>query len=299
MAARTSHRLAHEAPDETAMANPYDVLRRAADAVASRLGRAPVGAVLGSGLSECLDTLASARFMEYGEIPGMPEPGVSGHRGALIHGKLGGVDVLALCGRVHMYEGVTREQVAAPVRLLSLLGVHSLVVTSAVHSLAPDMRPGTLMLVEDHMNLSRDNVLAGDHDPRLGPQFVDMHGAYDHELREILARTAELTGHPLRGGVIAHVLGPSFETPAEARLASSAGASVLSTSMVPDVLVARQRGMRVAGIGCVTAMAANLREQPVNRDRALVGSAAYAGDIQELLSGALPQMATYPASATD
>ena len=285
------------APDP--MATPYDVLRRAADAVSSRLGRAPVGVVLGSGLSECLDNLEGPRFMEYGEIPGMPETAVTGHRGALLHGKLGGVEILALCGRVHMYEGVDRQQLAAAVRLLSLLGVHSLVVTSSVHSLDDQLRPGALVLVQDHINLSRTNVLAGAHDPRFGPQFVDMFGAYDPILMEILSRTAEITGHPVRRGIVAHVLGPSFETPTEARVAASMGASVLSTSMVPDVHVARQRGMRVAGIGCVTAMAANLRDEPVYRDRALVGSAAYAGDIQELLSGALPQMATYPASAAD
>ena len=245
------------------MSGQYDTLSKAADAAAARLGRAPVGVVLGSGLSECLDQLERMRFMDYGEIPGMPETQVVGHRGALGYGRCGGVDVLALCGRIHMYEGRPHADVAFPVRLLSLLGVHTLVVTSAVGSLDSTLRPGSLMVVDDHINLSGQNVLAAEHDERLGPRSPDMTRAYDGDVSALL-------------------------------IEAGLGARVLSMSMVPEVLVARQRRMRVAGLGCVTSMAIDPAGTPHTRDRSLVGSAAYAGDVQSVLSGALSRLSTYP-----
>jgi purine-nucleoside phosphorylase len=272
----------------------YDALSKAADAVAARLGRARVGVVLGTGLSECLDQLERMRFMEYGQIPGMPETQVVGHRGALGFGRCGGIDVLALCGRIHMYEGRPHADVAFPVRLLSLLGVHTLVVTSAVGSLDRTLTPGSLMVVDDHLNLSGQNVLAAEHDERLGSRFPDMTCAYDPEVSEFLLAAARLVGVKVGRGVLAHTLGPSYETPAEAQRAARLGARVLSMSMVPEVLVARQRRMRVAGLGCVTSMAIDPDGRPHTRDRSLVGAAAYAGDVQSVLSGALARMASEP-----
>ena len=276
------------------MSGQYDTLSKAADAAAARLGRAPVGVVLGSGLSECLDQLERMRFMDYGEIPGMPETQVVGHRGALGFGRCGGVDVLALCGRIHMYEGRPHADVAFPVRLLSLLGVHTLVVTSAVGSLDSTLRPGSLMVVDDHINLSGQNVLAAEHDERLGPRSPDMTRAYDGDVSALLIEAGRMVGVKVERGVLAHSLGPSYETPAESHRAAGLGARVLSMSMVPEVLVARQRRMRVAGLGCVTSMAIDPAGTPHTRDRSLVGSAAYAGDVQSVLSGALSRLSTYP-----
>jgi len=275
------------------MTSPYDVLAKAADAVAARLGRAPVGVVLGSGLSEALDALDRPQFMDYAEVPGMPVTSTAGHLGALLYGHCGETAVLALCGRVHLHEGRPPSEVVAPVRLLSLLGVHTLIVTSSVGSTDPELLPGHLMLVEDHVNLSGVNVLAGPEDRRLGPRFPDMSSAYDPAVLSILEETAQRAGVVASRGVIVHFQGPSYETPAEVRLARMIGARAVTMSMVPEVLAARQRGMRVGGLASVTNMAAGLATQPLTHEDVLVSSAANAGYVQTLLMGALPLLATY------
>lgn len=276
------------------MPSPYDVLAKAADAVAARLGRAPVGVVLGSGLSEALDALDRPQFMEYAEIPGLPMPSIAGHLGALLYGRCGDTSVLALCGRVHVHEGRPAAEIAAPVRLLSLLGVHTLIVTSSVGSTDPELLPGHLMLVEDHVNLSGVNVLAGPEDLRLGPRFPDMSRAYDREVLAILEDTASRAGVVASRGTVVHFQGPSYETPAEVRLARMLGARAVTMSMVPEVLAARQRGMRVGGLASVTNLAAGLSERTLTHEDVLVSSAANAGYVQTLLMGALPRLATYP-----
>lgn len=276
------------------MQSPYDVLAKAADAVAARLGRAPIGVVLGSGLSEALDGLDRTQFMEYAEVPGLPVTSTAGHRGALLSGRCGDTPVLALCGRVHVYEGRPVSEIIAPVRLLSLLGVHTLIVTSTVGSADPDLLPGHLMLVEDHVNLSGVNVLAGPEERRLGPRFPDMTCAYDPTALSILEETARRAGIVASRGVVVHFQGPSYETPAEVRLARMLGARAVTMSMVPEVLAARQRGMRVAGLASVTNMAAGLATQPLTHEDVLVSSAANSGHVQTLLMGALPRLATYP-----
>lgn len=276
------------------MASPYDVLAKAADAVAGRLGRAPIGVVLGSGLSEALDALDRPQFMEYAEIPGLPVTSIKGHLGALLYGRCGDTAVLALCGRVHVHEGRPAAEITAPVRLLSMLGVHTLIVTSSVGSTDPELQPGHLMLVEDHVNLSGVNVLAGPEDLRLGPRFPDMSKAYDPGVLAILEDTASRAGVVASRGTVVHFQGPSYETPAEVRLARMLGARAVTMSMVPEVLAARQRGMRVGGLASVTNMAAGLSEKTLTHEDVLVSSAANAGYVQMLLMGALPRLATYP-----
>ncbi len=277
---------------DRALGTLYDTLARAADAVAGRLGRAPVGVVLGSGLSEALDSLDRPQFMEYGDIPGMPATTIAGHPGSLLYGHCGGVPVLALCGRIHVYEGRPMSDVAMPVRLLSLLGVHTLLVTSTVDSADPSLEAGHIMLVEDHINLSGESVLVGEEDSRLGPRFPDMTRAYDPDVLGVLENTAARAGVTASRGVLAYFIGPSYETPAEVRMARMLGARVVSMSMVPDVLVARQRGMRVGGLANVTNMAAGLGHGPLSHEQVLRASAANVSTLQALLAGALPRLAT-------
>jgi len=279
------------------MPSQYDVLAKAADAVAARLGRAPVGVVLGSGLSEALDALDHPQFMDYAEIPGLAVTSIAGHLGALLYGRCGDTAVLALCGRVHVHEGRPAAEIAAPVRLLSLLGVHTLIVTSSVGSTDSELLPGHLMLVEDHVNLSGVNVLAGPEDLRLGPRFPDMSRAYDPDVLAILEDTAARAGVVASRGIVVHFQGPSYETPAEVRLARMLGARAVTMSMVPEVLAARQRGMRVGGLASVTNMAAGLSERTLTHEDVLVSSAANAGYVQTLLMGALPRLSTYPGKA--
>lgn len=269
----------------------YEILIKAADTVAERLGRAPLGLVLGSGLSEALDSIENPRFMDYQEIPGMPKPTTEGHRGALLHGRIGDVPILALCGRIHVYENYPLPEIAMPVRLLSMLGIHTLLVTSAVGSTDPDLLPGQIMLVEDHLNLSGINVLAGEHETRLGPRFPDVSQAYDPEVLTILEDVAALTEQQVSRGILAHFRGPSYETPAEVAMARSLGARVVSMSMVPEVLVAHQRGIRVGGIASVTNLAAGLADQKLDHEDVLRNSITNAETLQALLAGAVPRLA--------
>ena len=272
------------------MSSHYETLTRAADMVATRLGRAQVGVVLGSGLSEALDGLDRPQYLDYAEIPGMPSPKTPGHTGALLRGECGGASVLALCGRTHVYEDRPYHEVAFGVRLLSLLGVHTLLVTSAVGSADRQCGPGTIVLVEDHINLSGANVLAGDEEPRLGPRFPDLSQAYDPAVIALLEDTGRQAGIRTSRGILACFRGPTYETPAEVRMAKLLGAKVMSMSMVPEVLVARQRGMRVGGLGSVTNLAAGVSPTPLSHEEVLRGSAANVVQLQGLLCGAIPRL---------
>ena len=275
------------------MGQPWDAVARAADKVAERLGRASVGVVLGSGLSECLESLDRPRFMEFSSIPGMPAPTTSGHRGAVMHAHQDGTPVLALCGRIHLYEGRSHDEVALGVRMLSALGVHTLVVTSAVTSLDEDLAAGQMMLVEDHVNQSGTSVLMGEHEPRFGPRFPDMVGAYDEQLLDVVQEVGVLAGVELGRGVLAHVHGPAYETPAEAKLARLVGARVASMSMVPEVEAARQRGMRVVGLACVTNVHAGRRREG-RENEVLASNARLTDSLQTLLSGVIPRLGKPP-----
>jgi purine-nucleoside phosphorylase len=176
------------------------------------------------------------------------------------------------------------------VRLLSLLGVHTLLVTSAVSSLDESLLPGHIMLVNDHINLSGANVLTGEHEPRFGPRFTRLGQAYDPNLADILTEVGTLAGVPLCRGVLAQFQGPTWETPSEVTMARNQGARVASMSMVPDVIVARQRGMRVAGLACVTHSASVAGRE--TEDSLLAANAMNAASLQLLMSGALPRLAT-------
>jgi purine-nucleoside phosphorylase len=266
--------------------------------VAARLGRAPVGVVLGSGLSEALESIERPQFLEYGDIPHMPVTRTAGHPGSLLHGYCGDVAVLALCGRIHLYEGRPLVDVAFGVRMLSLLGIHTLLVTSAVGSTDRALAPGHIVLVEDHLNLSGVNVLAGDEEPRLGPRFPDLTAAYDPEVLRVLEDTGRKAGVTTGRGVLAQFHGPSYETPAEVRMAHGLGARVVSMSMVPEVMIARQRGLRVGGIASVTNFAAGLESGPLAHEDVLSMSAANASDLQALLLGAIPQLGRRTAAAS-
>ena len=279
------------------MATHYEQLAKAADAVAARLGRAQVGVVHGSGLSEALDSVDRPQFMEFEDIPNMPVTRTAGHPGSLLHGYIGDVAVLALCGRIHVYEGRPLSDVNFGVRLLSMLGVHTLLVTSAVGSADASLPPGHLCLIEDHVNLSGVNVLAGDEEERLGPRFPDLTGAYDAEVLRVLTATAQRAGIAVGRGVLAQFHGPSYETPAEVHLARQMGARVVGMSMVPEVLVARQRGLRTGGIATVTNFAAGLQPGPLSHEDVLRMSAASASSVQSLLGGAIPQLGRRTAAA--
>ncbi len=218
--------------------------------------------VLGSGLAGFADRLEGAITIPYGEIPGFPASRVAGHPGRLVVGELasdgGRVVVAAMQGRVHVYEGWAPDDVAFGARVLCGLGVRALVVTNAAGGVNPSFAPGDLVRIADHLNLSGQSPLVGDNDERVGPRFPDMTEAYDPRLGAMLDESAARVGVPLRQGVYACVLGPSYETPAEIRMLRTLGADMVGMSTVPEVIAARHMGVPVCGISVVTNLAAGL-----------------------------------------
>lgn len=266
----------------------------AADRVRARAGRAPaVGVILGSGLSGFADVLADAVAVPYAELPGFPASRVPGHPGQLVVGALaadgGPVVVAAMAGRVHAYEGWSGAEVAFGARVLCALGVRALLVTNASGGVNPAFLPGDLVRITDHLNLSGVNPLVGENDDRLGPRFPDLTAAYDLRLGALLDDTARALGIPLRAGVYACLLGPSYETPAEIRMLRALGADCVGMSTVPEVIAARHMGVPVCGISVVTNHAAGLTPQPLSHEEVALAAERVRERLVALVSAFLPR----------
>lgn len=236
----------------------------AAAAIAERLGGGdvPIGAdllMLGSGLGRFGENLRIAHEIPYEAIPHFPPATVSGHAGRLLFGWLGDRPLVCMRGRMHYYEGYDGRSIAVPIRALHHLGVRRLCMTNAAGGINTQFHPGDLMRIDDHINLTGRNPLVGANEDALGPRFPDMSRAWDPELGEHLTRAAAASGVALHRGVYVQVLGPSFETPAEIRMLRHLGADAVGMSTVPECIVARHLGMRVAGISLITNYAAGVR----------------------------------------
>lgn len=269
--------------------------RAAAAAVASRLppGAPVVALILGSGLGGLVAEIEDPTSIPYREIPGFPSATVAGHAGALVSGALAGRSVLALAGRIHMYEGHDARGVAFPVRFLHALGAPALFVSNAAGGIRRTLRPGDLMLIADHVNLMFRNPLLG----RLevgDERFPDMSNPYDSGLRATLREVAGEARIPLQEGVYAGLLGPSYETPAEVRMLGRLGADAVGMSTVPEVLVARALGMRVAGVSCITNLASGLLLKPISHAEVLATTAEAAVTFQSLVRGFVSKMDPTP-----
>lgn len=242
-----------------------------------------VGLILGSGLGGLADQIADATAIPYSELPGFPEPSVEGHAGRLVVGQLGGVPVACLQGRVHLYEGQPPMAVQTLVRTLKAMGCEILVVTNAAGSLRTDVEPGSLMMIEDHINLQPINPLMGPNDDTVGPRFPPLGGAYDPELRGELRAAADELDITLHEGVFVACLGPNFETPAEIRAFKTLGGDSVGMSVVPEVIVARHCGLRVAAISVLTNLAAGLSFEELSHEQTLHYANIAAGDMTRLI----------------
>jgi purine-nucleoside phosphorylase len=249
---------------------------------------ARVALVLGSGLGEVTRSLETEVSLLYSVIPFFPVTAVEGHRGRLLAGTMGAVPALILEGRVHGYEGYMAEDSTLAVRVLSALGIKSLVVTNASGGIRDDLAAGQLVAISDHINLTGTNAAAGPHDERLGPRFFDMTDAYSLRMRKLAQEVARRQGWGLAAGVYLGVQGPSFETPAEIRAFRALGAHLVGMSTVHEVTIARQCGMQVLGISCVTNMAAGVLEQPLGHGEVMETAAAAAPRLSALLKELLP-----------
>jgi purine-nucleoside phosphorylase len=252
--------------------------------------RPRVGIVLGSGLGGVVRSLRDALVIPYKRIPFFPRPTVPGHAGTLHLGSWHGVPVAALEGRVHLYEGYTPAEVAFPVRVLAVAGIKVLVVTCAVGGIAPQATPGSFMLFSDHLNLQGPNPLAGAHDARWGPRFVDMSEAYDPELRRHARRAAAKLRLSCFAGTYAALLGPAYETPAEIQALRRLGADAVGMSAVPEVLAARQLRVRVLAIASITNRAAGLSRRPLSHEEVLEAGQRAERDLARLVDALLPHL---------
>lgn len=211
-----------------------------------------VAVVCGSGLGGLADAVRDPIVIPYADLPGFPQPGVAGHAGRLVLGRLEGLAVAVMQGRVHGYEGRGFGEMATALRTLKRLGTAALLLTCAVGSLRDDMPPGSLMAICDHINLFGFSPLVGPNDDSIGPRFPDMTNAWDAALRGQLAAAADEAGVRLYEGVYAAVPGPHFETPAEVRALSRLGADAVGMSTAPECIIARHCGLTTAGVACVT-----------------------------------------------
>ena len=231
-----------------------------------------VGLILGSGLGVLAQELEQAVSIPYDEIPGFFDCTVAGHSGFLHFGYLRGIPVVCMQGRAHFYEGVDNQDILTPIRTLKLLGCDTLIATNASGSMRPEVTPGSLVLIKDHINFAFNNPLVGNNDDQIGPRFIGLDDAYDLTLRDQFKACAEACDIPLTEGVYFGVLGPSFETPAEIRAFQILGGDVVGMSTVPEVITARHCGLRVAVISAITNMASGLSDNVLTHEETLSGA---------------------------
>jgi purine-nucleoside phosphorylase len=261
-----------------------DAAKASADAIRSRIGDTPpdIAIILGSGLGGLADEIDDAVRVPFADIPGFPEPTVIGHAGALVSGNLNGKRVITLAGRFHVYEGHPAVLAGFPVRVLHALGARTLFASNAAGGIRPDLDAGDLMIIEDHLNLTFRNPLIGalqEGDQR----FPDMSEPYDARLRAILLAAGETVKVPLKSGVYAWLTGPSFETRAEVKMLATLGADAVGMSTVPEVIVARAMGMRVAAMSCITNAASGTSDAPVLHTDVLEVAARAATSFQSVV----------------
>lgn len=230
---------------------------------------ATIGLVLGSGLSAITSKITDKVTLNYTDIPGFPKSTVHGHPGQLIMGKIAGVPIVCLEGRIHIYEGKSHDDFKVFIRTLKHLGCEAVIMTNAAGSFHQNVAPGQLMMIQDHINLQRTNPLIGPNDDEYGPRFVSMVDAYDPGLRQLFAQSARELAIDLATGTYLGVSGPVFETPAEVNAFKNLGADAVGMSTIPEVIIARHCGMKVATISLITNLAVGLSDVTVDHELTL------------------------------
>lgn len=248
-------------------------------------GRKPQTAViLGSGLGSVADTVENPLVIDYAAIEGFPRTTVAGHSGKMIIGNLGQSEVLCLQGRFHLYEGHRPQVIAEVVNALKAIGIKRLIVTNAAGSLNPDLTPGSLMLISDHINFSGQNPLVGTNDDNIGPRFPDMSNAYDRDMRRQAKELADKLGIKLPEGIYLMVLGPNFETAAEIRAFRTLGADAVGMSTVPEVIAAVHAGIKVLAVSAITNFGTGLQSTPLSHEETIAGAARAGSALSALIT---------------
>jgi purine-nucleoside phosphorylase len=254
--------------------------------------RPKIALVLGSGLGAFADEFASATRIPYTKIPKFPTSTAIGHAGQLVIGTVEGVEVVGMQGRVHLYEGYSAQDVAFPVRVFARMGVKAVILTNAAGGIKKEFTQGRLVVISDHINFQGANPLTGPNDERFGPRFPDMSMAYDKKFRDLTLAEGRRLGIGLGEGVYAALAGPSYETPAEIRYLRTIGADLVGMSTVPEVIAARQAGIRVLGVSCVTNAAAGILDQPLDHKEVLETAERVKGQFISLLRAVIPDISS-------
>lgn len=237
----------------------YDRVQQSANWLKERVNEKPVVAlILGSGLGDLADSLPDRVAFKYDDVPFMPVSKVEGHAGNLVFGTFSGKCVVIMQGRVHYYEGWDGDEVTFGIRVFNAMGIDKILITNSAGGINRDFKPGDLMLITDHINLTGFNPLRGINDERFGPRFPDMSAAYHPEMRQTIIKAAREMNIPLKSGVYAGMAGPCYETPAEIRMLATLGGDAVGMSTVPETIVANHMGMKVGGISCISNLAAGI-----------------------------------------
>lgn len=240
----------------------YDQVRETAKYIETQVnGKPKVAVILGSGLGSLVDQLEQVETIAYKDIPHFPQSTVAGHEGRLLFGQLGGVDVMAMQGRFHYYEGYTMKEVTYPVYVMKLLGIEKLIVTNSCGGIHTSFEPGNLMIITDFINLMHDNPLIGVNDERFGPRFPDMSEPYKKDFIALAEEVAKAHHIDYKKGIYAGFMGPYYETAAEIVAFGRMGADAIGMSTVPETIAANYLGMDVLGISCITNMATGIQKK--------------------------------------
>jgi purine-nucleoside phosphorylase len=268
----------------------FDQVEQAVAHIRQRAGAPDVAIVLGSGLGDFANALTDAVSFPYDGLPHWPVSRVVGHEGRLVIGTMAGKRVAALSGRAHFYEGHDLRTVTFATRVMGRLGVKVLILTNAAGGINVNLKPGTLMVIDDHLNLLGSNPLVGPNDDRFGPRFPDMTEVYSTRLRGLADAAARALGIPIGHGVYVAVHGPSYETPAEIRYLRIIGADAVGMSTVPEAIVARQMRVEVLGISCISNAAAGVLPQPLDHNEVMEVARRVRGTFAALLGGILERL---------
>ena len=253
--------------------------------------RPKIALVLGSGLGAFADEFQDAAKIPYAKIPHFPRSTAIGHAGQLLLGKVDGIPVVGMQGRVHLYEGYPAKQVAFPIRVFTRMGIKAIIVTNAAGGINLNYSAGALVAIRDHINLQGANPLIGQNDDRFGPRFPDMTHAYDPDFRRFVAEAGKKLSLNLHEGVYLALAGPNYETPAEIHSFRTLGADLVGMSTVPEVLAARHSGIRVLGISCVTNMAAGITGATLTAEEVFETGARVKHQFIALLKAVIPRIA--------
>jgi len=272
-----------------------DLFQRADSAAQFLLSRTmlrpKIGLILGSGLGAFAESLSDFSRVPYSQIPTFPQSTAIGHAGQMVIGNAGSVPVAAMQGRVHLYEGYSAQEVAFTIRVFGRMGMRAVILTNAAGGINLKYKQGALVLIKDHINLQGVNPLVGPNDDRFGPRFPDMSYAYSRKFGKVAQEEAARLGLTLDDGIYAALLGPSYETPAEIRYLRTIGADLVGMSTVAEVIAARQMGIEVLAISCVTNMAAGILDQALSHEEVMETGQKVRGQFEALLRAVLPRIA--------